>query len=273
LLEGRVSVNSNRIIRLAGISAIVLVLAMTRLPIFANSKVAVDSLPIGQLTSPFTLTCLASTRFVTRLPDYPADADLRPVRAQVTLSFDGKNLLYRAEDISTHQIMTSLYDGKKTYTISEAGAQFASIQPGFSFERMPYAPILGVGIPYFKLIKYAFPPEDLAEVSQAQSGYLGSEHKYIDPTLFQEPGQIRTMGDCWLSDHESKRARICQATVVSTIINGKKKALWFAQMNGNAPGFVWEFYDHRPFQGVWLASHSHLSYYVKPTSTLKTVLN
>lgn len=62
-----------------------------------------------QLRTPFTLTYRAHVRGVLH------NGSDRPYNVRMTLSYDGKNLLYRSKDLPDGRTVTLLYDGDETY--------------------------------------------------------------------------------------------------------------------------------------------------------------
>jgi len=61
-----------------------------------------------QLKQPFTIKYAAAAQ-----QDFQDGTGIQDFKLQITLSYDGKHLLYRNEDLVTHVTHTVLYDGRQ----------------------------------------------------------------------------------------------------------------------------------------------------------------
>lgn len=217
-----------------------------------------------QLSRPFTLTYMASGRGL-------AGESRRPYRVRLTLSYDGKNLLYRTQYLATPKSLviapvtiTKLFDGRETYT-AESNSKMASIEPGIDFYRdLLLCPLPGAGIPYVPLFTYGIPPEYIAEVKRSLNAKLTSEPRYVAPALYRTPNQTRDIGS-WSFDGQAShsRPRSHPASVVTVQSGGLPKALWYDTFDNIAPcpGNLWEFFSHRRFQDAWIATKMRRRWY------------
>jgi len=225
-----------------------------------RTQVGGEAIPGLRVTAPFTLAYRVDSRFVTRLPSYPRDADLRPVIGRVSISCNGTALLYQCNNQATHLTSTTLCERGKAYS-AWSDSKLASIFPGFSMAYVPYAPVAGVNLPYIPLMSSTFKPRFLPAIQQFASGYLNIEKKFVDPRLYNQARQTRYLGVYTTSDKDTRHFSQAIVTLVTTNERGRPKALWLAQINQNSPGFIWQYYDYQLFSGVWLPKRIHFLNY------------
>jgi hypothetical protein len=216
-----------------------------------------------QLDRPFTIVYSATTQGYYNGPT--PTTNLR-----VTLSYDGVNLLFQSENVSSHAIRTVLYNGHETYTM-DSDSRIAEIDPGFDFARMIYCPFPGVGIPKVPLFTDGILPKFMPAVMKAIGPAQSSESKYVDRVLTNTPGQARDYGGFQYWDEEANPTNhhTGLGSVVSTLSTGMPKALWYDTFDNVGPnlGTVWQFYDHQRFENVWLATRIKMQAYVTIKAT------
>ncbi|MCX6361403.1 MAG: hypothetical protein NT029_16490 [Armatimonadetes bacterium] len=209
-----------------------------------------------QLRQPFTLAYGVRARAF-------HDGSFHAYRLRLTLSFDGKSLLYRREDLSTGRTVTELFDGRETYE-AETGSRIAMIQPGFDVHRLWLCPLPGVGIPFAPMLTHGIPSKHLAGVAKALAPQLATESRYVSPSLFNAPGLEREYG-MWADDGMAARTRAWNhaASVALVPTHGAPKVLWYTTFEIPSPhiGSLWEFFSHKRFSGVWLATSARLRGY------------
>lgn len=232
-----------------------------------NAKVPIP-LQSLQLNQPFTIIYNVAGQF------YDQGAMIHR-NMRVTLSYDGEHLLYRNEDTATHAIHTVLYDGHETY-IMDSNSLIAEIDPGFDFARMIFCPLPGIGIPHVPFFVQGFPSASLPEYRKEVAPDQSSEVKYIDNALFRTPNQVRDYGAFWYSDREAhaKFPRAGTASVMSVPTSIGPKVLWYDTFDNIGPnvGTLWEFYDHKNFQGRWLATKIRMRWFATLAGSHRNVL-
>ncbi len=184
---------------------------------------------------------------------------MQPKSLTITLSYDGEHLLYRAEEMDTHVIHTALYTDRETYRI-DSDSKIAGIEPGFDFSRMLFCPLPGVGVPNRPFFFSGIPASVLPQLIEQSSPQLKTETQYIDKLLYETQGQSRDYGMFLNSDRDAASlngsVHTGMGSVVSIPVQGNPKVLWYSTFDntGPSPGGLWEYYDHKKFQGVWLAT-------------------
>ena len=210
-----------------------------------------------QLTQPFTITYRAACR------SYNYGSIVHH-SLRLTLSYDGTDLLYRSEDMSTHVIRTILYDGHETYE-ADNNSRIAVIEEGFDFDRMLYCPLPGVGIPKMPLLTAGFLALFLPRVHARLAAKMATERRCVDPALYKTPGLVRDYGASVYADHEPRAGNLRSSmnSVVSVPSGGVPKVLWYDTFENIGPnlGHHWEFYGHERFQGIWLAKRVRMRWY------------
>lgn len=203
-----------------------------------------------QLRKPFTLTYRAHVRGVLH------NGSRQPYNVRMTLSYDGKRLLYRSKDLPDGQTITELYDGKETYE-AETGSRMAMIRPGFDFQRLWLCPLPGVGIPHVPMFTFGIPTRFLADVERSLAPKLASLPRYISRSLYNAPNLEREFG-MYYYDGRAARATSLNHPVLAAVIPsaGAPKVLWYVWLHNPAPapGHLWEYFSHKRFAGVWLAT-------------------
>jgi hypothetical protein len=198
---------------------------------------------------------------------------------RATLSYDGKDILYRTKNIATGVIHTTLYDGHETYEM-DSNSRIADIEPGFDLDRFYCCPIPGVGLPKAPLFADGIPPDHipLAQLTQFLSPYLRTEHKLVGESLYNSPGQSRDYGlFCYTEPAAHPRGDIISgfASVVAMPKDGQPMVLWYDTFENIKPnlGSLWEYYGHERFAGIWLATRIRMRKYITLTSTRQSVLH
>ncbi len=210
-----------------------------------------------QLRKPFTLTYRAQVRGVLH------NGSKQPYNVRMTLSYDGKRLLYRWRDLPDGHTITELYDGKETYE-AETGSRIAMIRPGFDFERLWLCPLPGVGIPNVPMFTFGIPSKYLADWENALAPKLASLGKYVSPSLYSAPNLERELG-FYYYDGRAARTDFVNRPVLAAIVpaEGAPKVLWYVTLENvaPAPSELWEYFSHKRFSGVWLATRARYRYY------------
>lgn len=206
-----------------------------------------------QLRQPFTLTYRADARAL-------HDGSFRRYRVRLTLSYDGKRLLYRWKDLAVGRTVTELFDGRETYE-AETGSRIAMIRPGFDPMRLWLCPLPGVGIPHMPMFTYGEPSWFHPEDDKSLEPKLASLRKYVSPSLYNAPHLEREYGT-WYYDGRAARTQYRGCPVVAAVIPSEAapKVLWYATFENPAaaPYELWEFFSHKRFSGVWLAARIQL---------------
>ncbi|NUQ69669.1 MAG: hypothetical protein HUU17_02485 [Chthonomonadales bacterium] len=213
-----------------------------------------------QLNKPFTLVYGVKARTMD-------EGEFRPYRFRLTLSYDGKKLLYRRFDYSTGLTPIELYDGKETYE-PEIGSRIAMISRGFDPQWMWLCPLPGVGVPNIPMFTFGIPSWYNPETDKNLAPQLASLSRYVSPELYNVPKLQREYG-IWHYDGRETRSTSFNHVVVAAGIpsNGTLKTLWYATLRNPAasPADLWEYSKHRRFAGVWLAGKIWLRTYGKRT--------
>lgn len=209
-----------------------------------------------QLRQPFTLTYRAHARAL-------HDGSFRPYKVRLTLSYDGKRLLYRWKDLAVGRTITELFDGRETYE-AETGSRIAMIRPGFDLRRLWLCPLPGVGIPHVPMFTFGIPSRYLADWEEVLTPQLASLRKYVSPSLYNAPHLEREFG-VWYYDGRAARATASNRPVLAAVVpsDGAPKVLWYVTFENPAaaPGALWEFFRHKRFSGVWLATRARVRMY------------
>jgi hypothetical protein len=216
-----------------------------------------------QLTQPFTIT------YRSAIPPSPGATRVgRDLR--LTLSYDGGRLLFSNEDLASRVTRTYLFTGRETW-LAESNSRLASIESGFDFSRLPLCPLPGVGIPNMPLLSSGLLPVAEGRLLKTFAPNLASEPRYIDPGLYRTPGRVRDLGLWVQADRDAYNPRFNPiimsgfGCVVTVPAPGASKVLWYEAFEAPGPmpfGHVWEFYNHKRFQGVWLAQKIRMRWYV-----------
>ena len=234
-----------------------------------------------QLTHPFTLVYSSVVQSI---------SNKRPVyeKLRMTLSYDGKNLLYTSENLETRLTHIYLYNGKETYVMDRNSRKtevdpgldvsrlylyqgkptypadevyrLSEIDPGFDFSRLWYCPLPGVGIPKMPFFTIGIADMMLPKLIEMAAGNVNSEPKFVDPALYRTPERTRDYGFYSSADRDAhiRESGITSGigSVVTVPSDGVPKVLWFdsfAEIGKPYLGHLWEFSRHERFQGLWLA--------------------
>ncbi|MGC8668802.1 MAG: hypothetical protein ACP5VE_11885 [Chthonomonadales bacterium] len=221
-----------------------------------------------QLTRPFTLVYRGEMS-VTRGTGTTSHRLLRLV-----LSYDGKNLLFQSTDLATKVTRTILFDGRDTYT-ADSNSSIASIDPGFWYMYLLECPLPGVGIPYEPLATYGIATRFVSYMTRYLAPQLAMEKALVAPALYTTPGQVRHIG-MWTHPGVPGRVQPMSfpVSIVTVSSAGAPKALWYAAFGNPSayPSQLWEFFDHKRFEGLWIAARVKVRRYHVTKSNKQSTL-
>ncbi len=207
-----------------------------------------------QLTRPFTLVYRADvSSFGPASKGGSAHNRLR-----LTMSYDGTHFLYQSADLDTGVTSTSLFDGRDTYT-ADSNSRIAQIAPGFWYDvAFRYCPLPGVALPYKAFANYGVPSQWVAYMTNYLAPQLAREKALVAPELYNTRGRVRYLGSWSNVDLPGAQAMSYFTSIVVVPSEGAPKALWYETFNNASsnppdPGELWEFFDHRRFEGLWIA--------------------
>lgn len=209
-----------------------------------------------QLHQPFTITYAVLARGYDHGP-------AAPKKLRETLSYDGTRLLFRTEDMATHIIHTDLYNNGETYQM-DSNSRIAQIVPGFDFSRMLFCPLPAVGIPHVPFLTGGLLAKTMPGFRKMLAPAQGSEATYINKKLYNTPGQTRDYGSYSYTDQAAVAYEHFDISGIANVVTvpsiGVPKVLWYDTFNniGPEPSTLWEFYDHKRFQGLWIGTRMRL---------------